>query len=1524
MYKLLAKSFSVLWTLAIILPIAAAFLFSPPSMAAVDTCVKDGGTAACIGPDVGQWEHHGRLWSIPGAIVNGSSESDVIANLTARIAQENPCTVDVANNLPPYLQTVQPSSGCDEVGDSGNALYGSGTAQYASSCWILGISRQQFKAPLRFTGTTGANCYGTSWGNASVDRGRAVACKPPYQPNTTVQPNSYCYRPASTVDPDKNLGDQCCLEGNPVNVTTGNKYQSETDYVGANGSLTFARHYNSGAWKGPSAPTNDGRRRSALGPNWTSNYDRAIVFVDTSFVSTAAVYRPNGRILYFTFYNGQYRPDADIADRLAKVVNGSGELVGWTYTVAAGDLVESYDAAGKLVSVSERGYTLHLAYTDDRLSSVTNSFGSALNFYYDLQGRLSYFTDPSGASYVYAYNGTNNVASLTSPGGAVRTYLYNEPAHTGGANLPYSLTGIVDEHSVRFATFQYDSSNRVTLSEHAGGVERRTFVYTATNTQVTDALTSVITHTVLRSLGMARVSNVARPGFSSTRAFDAQGNISYQGDFKGNRACFAYDLNRNLETFRVEGIAAGVSCPADLSSYTPAPGTRQRKIATQWHATFRLPLQVTEAGKLTTFTYDSAGNLLSSTLQDAATGASRTWIYTYNAFGKVLTENGPRTDVNDVTTYTYYSCTTGFQCGQVQAITNAAGHVTTYHTYNAHGQPLTISDPNGAMSTLTYDARQRLTSRTVGSEVTSFTYWPTGLLRKATLPDASYVEYTYDSAHRLSEIQDSQGNRIVYILDDMGNRTSEQSYDPSNTLARTRTKVFDTLSRLQHDIGAAGTTNVTTTYGYDVNDNQTSIAAPLSRNGSQTYDELNRLTQVTNPGTGVTKYGYNALDQLVSVTDPRSLVTSYAYNAFGDLQQQTSPDTGVTTNTYDSGGNLGTSTDARTAITTHTYDALNRVTSSAYKVGTTTDQAITYTYDAGSNGKGRLTGASDSNHSLSWTYDDQGRILTAGQAVGTVSKTTSYAYSSGLRQSMTTPSGQFVTYSYNNGKITGISVNGVVLVSNILYDPFGPVRQWTWGNGSLAVRTFDLDGKVTQIDSAGLKTYTYDDAFRITGITDTTNAALSWTYGYNNLDRVTSASKTGTTLGYTYDANGNRLTQTGSSASSFTIAPNSNRLSSTAGTLGRTYGYDNSGNTTSFTGITFAYNNRGRMKSSTKSGVTTNYVYNAAGQLVKKGTNTLYYYDQAGHIIGVYTSSGALTEEIVWLGDIPIISLRPKTGGGINIYNIHTDHLNTPRLITGSVNPDVRWRWDTDPFGVGTPNNNPSGAGAFDFNLRFPGQIYFAEMGLNHNYYRDYDPATGRYAQSDPVGLTGGINTFTYVFGNPLELSDPMGLLVWRNSTMYSNNVSSGDYRPYPGSPSGYFDTSDTGGFTLVDWKIESLCECKNDKYVFNEFLVNFITIVHIRQGNSQGWTDWSYRAEGDHVRDFNSWANGAARKIALEREGRYRSSNFSSLEQCQRVTSESLSNALTYGGIREVLKETIKAHDNSGRHDYANPNRRP
>jgi RHS repeat-associated protein len=108
------------------------------------------------------------------------------------------------------------------------------------------------------------------------------------------------------------------------------------------------------------------------------------------------------------------------------------------------------------------------------------------------------------------------------------------------------------------------------------------------------------------------------------------------------------------------------------------------------------------------------------------------------------------------------------------------------------------------------------------------------------------------------------------------------------------------------------------------------------------------------------------------------------------------------------------------------------------------------------------------------------------------------------------------------------------------------------------------------------------------------------------------------------------------------------------------------------------------------------------------------------------------------------------------VYTIHTDHLDTPRVVLDK-NGAVRWRWLAEPFGTTAPETNPSSLGAFALNLRFPGQYFDSESGLAYNYFRDYDSTTGRYVQSDPIGLAGGINTYTYVEGNPLQYIDPLG-----------------------------------------------------------------------------------------------------------------------------------------------------------------------
>jgi RHS repeat-associated protein len=143
--------------------------------------------------------------------------------------------------------------------------------------------------------------------------------------------------------------------------------------------------------------------------------------------------------------------------------------------------------------------------------------------------------------------------------------------------------------------------------------------------------------------------------------------------------------------------------------------------------------------------------------------------------------------------------------------------------------------------------------------------------------------------------------------------------------------------------------------------------------------------------------------------------------------------------------------------------------------------------------------------------------------------------------------------------------------------------------------------------------------------------------------------------------------------------------------------------------------------------------------------------------------SSDICYEYIWLDDLPVAQVfGTYTSGGVTLKTtyIHADHLNTPRMMTSTTNVVV-WRWVADGFGYNAPVTDPDGNGTNDYlNLRFPGQIYDSETGFNYNLFRDYDPSTGRYLQSDPIGLQGGLNTYGYVGTNPTRFVDPNGLFA--------------------------------------------------------------------------------------------------------------------------------------------------------------------
>jgi RHS repeat-associated protein len=175
--------------------------------------------------------------------------------------------------------------------------------------------------------------------------------------------------------------------------------------------------------------------------------------------------------------------------------------------------------------------------------------------------------------------------------------------------------------------------------------------------------------------------------------------------------------------------------------------------------------------------------------------------------------------------------------------------------------------------------------------------------------------------------------------------------------------------------------------------------------------------------------------------------------------------------------------------------------------------------------------------------------------------------------------------------------------------------------------------------------------------------------------------------------------------------------------------------------------------------------------------NRTFIYDDSGKMLGEYDHAGNVLQELVWLGhtptaitgQMPCLTSNSGTNGAPTCVEngtayIFTDHLETPRelvRINSITNSFLSlWKWDTVPFGETPANDNPSTVGKMLFNHRFPGQYLDAESNLHHNWFRDYAPTQGRYIQSDPIGLLGGMNTYGYVAQSPISAVDFTGLEI--------------------------------------------------------------------------------------------------------------------------------------------------------------------
>ena len=1122
----------------------------------------------------------------------------------------------------------------------------------------------------------------------------------------------------------KNAGPMCPLVSNPVYPGTGNKYQREVDQQSSTGgSVGFIRHYNS------RLAYSSKNHTIKTGANWSNTYTRQVTRFYNRGIALATVVRPEGRAFNYVLdtVNTIWIPDEDVKGSLEELTDSDDVRTGWRYKTPD-DVTELYDANGRLLSITDlQGRIQTLAYDSQETNEavalnqsyparVDSNTGEYLLFSYSAH-RLVSMEDQAGRTWGYRYDSSGNLEFVDNPDQTTRQYHYED------VNNPNALTGITDERGKRYATFEYKSAAQTTASYHGpqtaeptDRIEGVSIVYNADGSRtLTNSNGQVSTYNTKLRNGVRLVTDVSGPGCASCGAanslydYDPVNNNLLSKTENGVTTRYGgYDAAGNYRcmTEGVSSLDTGTT-GCDFDSVL-SPGAR-RSDFTYDDRYFSKVLTKTEpsvfagGSKVTSYSYDDYGNRISETVAGYTPDGSMVSRATSMDFSGPLNQlgqvDGPRTDISDITHYRYYenNASEGNNRARLKEIENPAGIlVRSDIQYTATGKIASELRPNGLRVTYSYYAgNDRLESFVVegdaGTSTTRWAYLETGevssVATAADTSDAISIMFGYDDARRLIRITDGHGSYIEYKLDTEGNRLSENIYDSNSYLVKALSRTFDAYNRL--DI--VNQANEVMDYRFSRNG---TLAEEVNGNGAvkdYSYDDLKRLLATTQDKGGldaVTRYKYDVADNLISVIDPENAATEYVYDDLGNILRRTSPDTGTASFAYDEVGNRIARTDAKGRVHRYSYDNLNRL-KTVDAPGTADD--ITYVYDTCQQGTGRLCSAQSGDTSIYYSYDSFGNV-TAHQQL-------TYSYDvAGRVSTISYPSGAIVAYGYDvAGKINKVDVmteGGVsTLVSDVSYQPFGPVKSYLLGNGLEQTHGHDQAYRLTGQLVPGVIDieYPFYDANGNLKTRADAQTGMS-SFDYDALDRLTVGEDGFGAREYRYDLNGNRLRLDDGMITDYSYSAGTNRLLSETGWR---YTTDLNGNVTGKItpvgeGSIYEYSSHNRLITASDRTVTPakgknkqpvvedtvvgTYTYNALGQRASKdaiGVITKYLYGVEGALLAELDNAGEPRREYIYLNSELLAVLDHKASSSAEPDDIVVDNVPmTPGWIVNTSNKD--------------------------------------------------------------------------------------------------------------------------------------------------------------------------------------------------------------------------------------------------------------
>jgi RHS repeat-associated protein len=890
-----------------------------------------------------------------------------------------------------------------------------------------------------------------------------------------------------------------------------------------------------------------------------------------------------------------------------------------------------------------------------------------------------------------------------------------------------------------------------------------------------------------------------------------------QGPCRMTRTNLAYDSYGNVSSKKIKQcLSSNCSTFADERyEFTEYTLSGQPCNATKWIVNKPFTTYITDSDETiklarTSFEYDNGtcnkGNLTKKTLwSDTVPNPTNdpTTNYQYDTYGRLTKVYDPKG--NSVTT-TYETTANTFPATET---INGLNFITAT-TYNYRcSKPATKTDPNIVTTTYLYDTfcRPSKVFRPPGDSETYPTqsyaypaltdYGIMGTQRVTTYVKAPSVananhtlfkETYFDGLGRTIKTRRTgppEESPIItttqYNAQGLAWKKSLPYFESAGVPAAYTTFHYDPVGRT--DIITNTDTGVIT---LDYYQGRTEAIDPLHHTKAKTTDIHGRLIKVEeytgqNPYAlyATTDYFYDTLGNLVEVHDgakvngqDRPNITTMVYDSLSRKIRMTDPDMCHSQNPstcyweyrYDKNGNLTFQKDAKGQIIMFSYnnDPLNRIMVKDYRVTEgdpvtqpTYETDVVYTYDTGTNGKGRLRSVTDRSGSKTYTYDQRGRATQTVTTIDSTQYTVSNAYDSADRvTSITYPNGSVVAYGYDDGgSLYTVTQDGASRATYTYYNEVGKPEQVNYGNGKITTYTYEpLTFRVHSIITPGLQnlTYAYDLGGNVSSITDVINSSRSQTFTYDHLNRLITATSNGYgTLDYAYNEIGNMTLNDRVGTYTYPqgvvgqpYGPAHPHAVSTAG--GASYAYDHNGNLSSGNGRTLTWYYDNKPRTITSGGSTVTYVYDYAGQRAKKtvGSTTTRYIGK------LYECAGSTCTTYIFGGNTRIAK---KVGTTLTYY--HQDHLGSTAAMS-----------------------NASGASAGDYVYYPYGETFYAsgsekyrftdqELDNEHGLYnynaRNYDPVLGRFISPDSIVQDFSdpqtLNRYSYCRNNPVMYVDPSG-----------------------------------------------------------------------------------------------------------------------------------------------------------------------